>query len=300
MIAGTVFGQVVLAVAPTAIAAKTPYISTVPGPSDLAGANCNRYYFSVGYQTDAPHEVMGKYFTAKKLKNIYVVVPNFPAGKDAVAGLKRYYKEPLAGEVYTTVNQLDYSIEIAAIQAKKPEFVYAFLPGGMGINFMKQYKLAGLSKISPLVGPNSSFEEDILRAVGDSAMGAMNAANWAHDTPNPENKAFVAAFEKEYKRLPTLYAAMAYDLGLLLSAALPTLKDKKGDKEVLVAAIEAAKFKSIRGNFKFNRNHMPIQDWTLRTVVRDDTGRITNRTVDRMGAAHADTYAQNCNMAGAK
>jgi branched-chain amino acid transport system substrate-binding protein len=255
---------------------------------------------SVGYQTDGPHEVMGKYVTAKKHKNIYVVVPNFPAGKDAVAGLKRYYKEPLAGEVYTTVNQLDYSIEIAAIQAKKPEFVYAFLPGGMGINFMKQYKLAGLSKISPLVGPNSSFEEDILRAVGDSAMGAMNSTNWAHDTANPENKTFVAAFEKEYKRLPTLYAAMAYDLGMLLSSALPTIKGKTGDKEALTTAIESAKFKSIRGNFKFNKNHMPIQDWTLRTVVRDDTGRVTNRTVDRIVAGHLDSYGQNCNMTAAK
>lgn len=300
MLAGTIFGQVVLAVTPTAVAAKTPYISTVPGPSDLAGAGCNRYYFSVGYQTDAPHEAMGRYFTARKLKNIYVVVPNFPAGKDAVAGLKRFYKEPLAGEVYTTVNQLDYSVEIAAIQAKKPEFVYAFLPGGMGINFVKQYKLAGLSKISPLVGPNSSFEEDILRAVGDSALGAMNSTNWAHDTANPENKAFVAAFEKEYKRLPTLYAAMAYDLGLLLSSALPTLKGKLGDKEALTTAIENAKFKSIRGNFKFNRNHMPIQDWSLRTVVRDESGRVTNRTVDRIGNAFVDTYGQNCNMSGAK
>jgi len=300
MLAGTIFGQVVLAVTPAAVAAKTPYVSTVPGPSDLAGPGCNRYYFSVGYQTDGPHEVMGKYLTAKKLKNIYVVVPNFPAGKDAVAGLKRYYKEPLAGEVYTTVNQLDYSIEIAAIQAKKPEFVYAFLPGGMGINFMKQYKLAGLSKISPLVGPNSSFEEDILRAVGDSALGAMNSANWAHDTPNAENKAFVAAFEKEYKRLPTLYAAMAYDLGMLLSSALPTIKGKTGDKEALTTAIENVKFKSIRGNFKFNKNHMPIQDWTLRTVVRDDTGRITNRTVDRIVAGHLDSYSQNCNMTAAK
>jgi len=300
MLAGTVFGQVVLAVTPAAVAAKTPYVSTVPGPSDLAGAGCNRYYFSVGYQTDGPHEVMGKYLTAKKLKNIYVVVPNFPAGKDAVAGLKRYYKEPLAGEVYTTVNQLDYSIEIAAIQAKKPEFVYAFLPGGMGINFVKQYKLAGLSKISPLVGPNSSFEEDILRAVGDAALGVMNSTNWAHDTANPENKTFVAAFEKEYKRLPTLYAAMAYDLGLLLSSALPTMKGKLADKEALATAIENAKFKSIRGNFKFNKNHMPIQDWALRTVVRDDTGRITNRTVDRIVSGHLDSYGQNCNMTAAK
>jgi len=224
------------------------------------------------------------------------VVPNFPAGKDAVTGIKRYYKEPLAGEVYTPLNQFDYSAEIAVIQAKKPEFVYVFLPGGLGINFIKQYRLAGLSKISPLIGPNFAFEEDILRAVGDSALGSLNSSNWANDTPNAENKAFVAAFEKEYKRLPSAYAAMAYDFGQLMAAALPTIKDRLGDKEALVAAIENVKFKSIRGAFRFNRNHMPVQDWVMRAVVRDEAGRITNKTVDRIATAHTDAYAQACNM----
>ena len=300
MLAGTVFGQVVLAVGPAAFAAKTPFVTTVPGPSDFAGAGCNRYYFSVGFQSDGPHEAMAKYLAEKKFKNVYVVVPNFPAGRDAIAGIKRFYKEPLAGEVFTTVNQLDYSIEIAAIQARKPEVVYVFLPGGMGINFIKQYKLAGLSKISPLVGPNFAFEEDILRAVGDAALGSLNASNWANDTPTPENKAFVAAFEKEYKRLPSQYAAMAYDLGQLLAVALPTIKSKLNDKEALTSAIENVRFKSIRGAFKFNRNHMPVQDWVLRSVVRDDAGRVTNKTVDRIVAGHADAYSQACNMTASK
>lgn len=300
MIAGTIFGQVVLAVGPVAFAAKTPFIPTVPGPSDFAGQGCNRYFFSVGFQSDNPHEAMAKYLAAKNFKNVYVVVPNFPAGKDAVTGIKRFYKEPLAGEVYTTVNQLDYSIEIAAIQARKPEVVYVFLPGGMGINFIKQYKLAGLSKISPLVGPNFAFEEDILRAVGDSALGSLNASNWANDTANAENRAFVAAFEKEHKRLPSQYAAMAYDFGHLMAAVLPGLKGKLGDREALVTGIENVKFKSIRGAFRFNRNHMPVQDWVMRNVVRDDAGRVTNKTVDRIVSGHSDAYAQACNMAAAK
>ena len=300
LITGTVFGQVVLAAAPAAFANKITFLSPLAGPSDFAGANCNRYFFTVGYQSDNPHEMMAKFLTAKNYKNVYVVVPNFPAGKDAVAGLKRFYKEPLAGEVFTTVNQLDYSTEIAAIQARKPEAVYIFLPGGMGINFIKQYKLAGLSKLSPLIGPNFAFEEDILRAVGDSAMGSLNASHWANDMPTAENKAFVAAFEREHKRLPSAYAAMGYDVTQLLAAALPLLKGNLQDREALVKAIETAKFKSIRGNFKFNRNHMPIQDWVMRAVVKDEQGRVTNKTVDRIASGHVDAYGHNCNMAAAK
>ena len=300
MFAGTVFGQVVLAAAPVAFAAKTPFVAAIPGPSEYSGAGCNRYFFAAGYQSDAPHEAMAKYLSAKKFKNVYVLVPNFPSGRDAVAGFKRFYKEPLAGEVYTTINQIDYSTEIAAIQAKKPEVVYIFLPGGMGINFIKQYKLAGLSKISPLMGFSFAFEEDVLRAVGDAALGSLNASNWANDMDNPENKAFVAAFEKEYKRLPSQYAALAYDFGLLLGAALPGVKGRLGDKEALVNAMENVKFKSIRGNVRFDSNHMLIQDWILRAVVRDDQGRLTNRTVDRIVSAHRDAYVKDCKMVAAK
>ena len=300
MIAGTIFGQVVLAAAPVAFAARLPFVSAIPGPSELSGAGCNRFFFSSGYQTDAPHEAMAKYVTAKKFKNIYVIVPNFPSGRDAVAGFKRYYKEPLAGEVYTALNQIDYSVEIAAIQAKKPEAVYIFLPGGMGINFIKQYKLAGLSKISPLMGFSFAFEEDVLRAVGDAALGSLNSSNWANDSVNAENRAFVAAFEAEYKRLPSQYAAFAYDFGLMLGAVLPGLKGKFSDGEALVAALEKVKFKSIRGDIRFDRNHMPVQDWILRAVVRDDKGRITNRTVDRITTAHQDAYVKDCKMAAAK
>ena len=300
LITGTIFGQVVLAVAPAAFENRITFLSPLAGPSDFAGANCNRFFFTVGYQSDNPHEMMAKFLTAKHYRNVYVVVPNFPAGKDAVAGLKRYYKQPLAGEAYLPLNQVDYSTEIANIQSRKPEAVYIFLPGGMGINFIKQYKLAGLSKISPLIGPNFSFEEDVLRAVGDAALGSLNASHWSNDMPTQENREFVAAFEREYKRLPSAYAAMGYEVTQLLAAALPQLKGKLQDREALVKAIESAKFRSIRGNFRFNRNHMPIQDWVMRAVVRDDQGRVTNKTVDRIASGHVDAYGQNCNMAGAK
>ena len=296
IITGTIFGQVILAAAPAAFAAQVPFFPTVAGPSDYAGAGCNRYFFSAGYQSDAPHEIMGKYLTSKGYKKIYVVVPNFPAGKDAVAGIKRFYKEPLAGEAYTPLNQIDYSTEIADIQAKKPEAVYIFLPGALGINFIKQYKLAGLTKLSPLMGPNFAFEEDILKSVGDAPLGALNASHWANDMANPENREFVAAFEKEYKRLPSAYAANAYDATMLLAAALAPLKGKFDDKAAVARAIENVKFKYIRGNFRFNRNHMPVQDWVLRAVVRDDQGRITNKTVDRVATGHADAYAAACQM----
>ena len=296
LITGIIFGQVTLAVAPAAIANQSFYISTYPGPNEYAGDKCSPFYFTVGFQSDAHHEAMGKHLSDKGYKRVYVIVPNFPAGKDAVNGFKRFYKGELAGEVYTKVNQPDYSAEIAQLRAAKPDAVYIFLPGGMGISFAKQYNQAGLSKELPLSGPGSSFDEDVLRAVGDTVLGSINAAQWNHDLDNAQNKKFVADFEKEYNRLPSLYSALAYDSIAYLDAAVRDAKGKIEDRQAFRKALEAANFKSVRGPFKLNPNHNTVQNYYLREVVKDQKGRITNKTVGTVLTGHADAYGPQCKM----
>lgn len=296
LITGPIFGHVALAVAPAAIRSEIFYLSTYPGPHEFAGEKCSPYYFTVGFQSDAHHEAMGKYMADKGFKRPYVIVPNFPAGKDAVNGFKRFYEGDLAGEVYTKVNQLDYSAELAQLRAAKPDAVYVFLPGAMGINFIKQYHQAGLAKELPLSGPGSSFDEDVLRALGESALGYANSAQWNHDLDNPENRKFVAEFENEYKRLPSLYAALAYDAVAYLDAAVADVKGKVEDKQAFQKALEAASFKSIRGKFSVAPNHNTVQDYHLREVTRDGKGRITNKLVGTILTSHADSYASKCRM----
>lgn len=296
LITGVIFGHVALAVAPAAIRNETFYISTYPGPHEFAGEKCSPYYFTVGFQSDAHHEAMGKHMADKGFKRVYVIVPNFPAGKDAVNGFKRFYKGELAGEVYTKVNQLDYAAEIAQLRAAKPDAVYVFLPGAMGISFVKQYSQAGLANELPLSGPGSSFDEDVLRAVGETALGYANSAQWNHDLDNAQNRKFVAEFEKEYKRLPSLYAALAYDAVAYLDAAVSDAKGKVEDKEVFRKALEAANFASIRGDFDLAPNHNTVQNYYLREVTKDDRGRITNKITGTILISHSDSYGDKCKM----
>ena len=293
---GVVFSNVMLAVGAPTFQSKTCYVSANAGPSQYAGDQCNPYFFSASWQNDNLHEAVGKTVMDKGYKKVALIAPNYPAGKDALTGFKRFYKGEIASETYTQLTQLDYGAELSQLRASKPDAVYIFLPGGLGINFIKQFVGAGLSKDMTLFGPGFSGDEDVIKAVGEPMLGMFNTSQWAHDLDNAANKKFVAAFEKEFGRLPSLYAAQGYDAAKLIDAAVRDSKGKLEDKAAVRKALEAAKFDSVRGAFKFNVNHYPIQDYYLRVITKNAKGQITNRTIGTVFKNHADAYAGSCKM----
>ena len=219
------------------------------------------------------------------------MAPNYPAGKDSLTGFKRFFDGTVVDEVYTQVGQTDYAGEIARIRASDADAVFFFLPGGMGIAFLKQYAESGVD--TPLIGPAFSFSQDILPAVGEAALGVKNTSSWSHDLDNPANKAFVAGFEAEYGRLPSLYAAQGYDTANLLLSAMA--KADVTDADAFRAALAEADFPSVRGKFKFGPNQHPIQDFYVREVVSED-GVLTNRIVGTVMTDRGDAYAEQCKM----
>jgi branched-chain amino acid transport system substrate-binding protein len=294
---GVVFSNVMLAVGQPIFESQTYYISANAGPSQYAGEQCNPYFFNVAWQNDNLHEAVGKTVADKGFKRIALLAPNYPAGKDALTGFKRFYQGgEIVSEIYTRLGQLDYAPELAQVRAAKPDAMYIFLPGGMGINFIKQYVASGMSKDTTLFGPGFSADEDVIRAVGEPMLGMFNTSQWAHDLDNPQNKRFVADFQKEYGRLPSLYASQGYDAAMLIDAAVRDVKGKIEDKAALGKALRAANFKSVRGAFRFNTNQYPIQDYYLRIVHKDSQGRVTNRTLGTVFKNHADAYVGACKM----
>jgi branched-chain amino acid transport system substrate-binding protein len=296
VVTGTVFSNIVLAVAPAAVEGKTIFISPNAAPSQLAGANCTPWFFVSSWPSDAINEAAGQFATQKGFKNVLLLTPNYAGGKDAMTGYKRYFKGRVVDEIYTKLGQLDYSAELGQIRAAKPEALYVFLPGGMGINFVKQFVATGLSKDVQLIVPVWSVDQDIIRAVGDPVLGTFNTAHWSIDFDNPASKKFVAEFEKEYKRLPTTYASQGYDTALLLDAAVRRAKGKIEDREAFRQAIRAGDFRSVRGPFKFNTNQYPIQNYYLEVVGKGTDGKIVNKTMGTVFTNHGDAYAKDCKM----
>ena len=296
IITGIVFSNVAMAVVPKVVRSDVFYISPNAGPSKLAGSGCHENYFNVAWQNDNLHEVTGKFVTDNGYGNVYMLAPNYPAGKDSLAGFKRYYKGKVAGEVYTKLGQSDYAAELAALRAAKPDAVFFFLPGGMGINFLKQYSQAGLSGNIPVFGQAFSFDERLLKAVGDAAVGVHNGSQWNRDFKNAANSEFVTAFHAAHNRYPTLYASQGYDAARLIGSAIAAVGGNLDDANAFRKALRQAKFDSVRGAFRFGPNQHPIQNLYVREVIKDADGNYTNRTVKQVFTDHADAYAKECKM----
>jgi len=291
VLTGIIWSNLAMAVVPSATAQGKFYLSPNAGPSALAGKGCHPNYFNVAWQNDNLHEAAGSYANSAGYKNSYILAPNYPAGKDALTGYKRFYEGALAGETYTKLGQTDYAAEIAQIRASGADSVFFFLPGGMGISFLKQYAGSGLDL--PVVGPAFSFDQGILQAVGDAALGVVNTSQWNKDLDNAANQAFVAAFQEEYGRLPSLYASQGFDTANLLLSALDTATP--ADPDAFRAALKAAEFASTRGEFRFGPNHHPVQNIYVREVVREGDV-FTNKLLGVALEAHSDAYAADCKM----
>nr|WP_310621219.1 ABC transporter substrate-binding protein [Pseudovibrio sp. M1P-2-3] len=290
VLTGIIWSNLAMAVVPAATAQGKFYLSPNAGPSLLAGKGCHPNYFNVAWQNDNLHEAAGAYASDAGFKNSFMLAPNYPAGKDALTGYKRFYKGEKAGEIYTKLGQTDYAAEIAQIRASGADSVYFFLPGGMGISFLKQYAGSGVD--IPVVGPAFSFDQGILQAVGDAALGVKNTSQWNKDLDNPANTAFVANFQKEYGRLPSLYASQGYDTANLLLSAMKTAGIQ--DKDAFRAALKKADFASVRGDFSFSSNNHPVQTIYVREVVKE--GDVyTNKIVATGLENHGNAYAASCN-----
>ncbi|UWQ93808.1 ABC transporter substrate-binding protein (plasmid) [Aliisedimentitalea scapharcae] len=291
VLTGIIWSNLAMAVVPSATAQGKFYLSPNAGPSALAGKRCHKNYFNVAWQNDNLHEGAGAYAQSEGYKNTFILAPNYPAGKDALTGYKRTYGGELAGEVYTKLGQKDYAAEIAQIRASGADSVFFFLPGGMGIAFLKQYADSGVDL--PVVGPAFSFDQGILQAVGSAALGVKNTSQWNKDIDNAANTAFVESFQAEYGRLPSLYASQGFDTAnLLISAAA---KADVNDQDAFRAALKAAEFDSVRGDFAFGSNHHPIQNIYVREVIQEGDV-FTNKIIGTALSNHADVYAADCKM----
>jgi branched-chain amino acid transport system substrate-binding protein len=292
---GIIFSHVLLAVGERIFRENIFYISPNAGPAEFAGERCNPFFFNVAWQNDNLHEAMGHYVNTRRFDNVFILAPNYPAGRDALTGFKRFFRGRIAAEVYTRFGQLDFSAEIAQIRAARPSAVYTFQPGAMGVNFIKQYAAAGLLREIPLFLPGFSADSDVIRAVGAPMVGIFNSSHWALELNNPVNQRFVSEFRRVFGRTPTLYAAQGYDTALMLDAAIRAVGGDITRRDDLRRAFLAG-FNSTRGPLRFNRNGFPIQNYYLRQVVRAEGGEIINRLVGTIFTNHGDAYVGQCGL----
>jgi branched-chain amino acid transport system substrate-binding protein len=294
-VVGPIFSNILAAIAKPVTDANVILVSPNAGTSSFAGKDCNPNLFVTSYQNDQVHEVLGQYAQESGIKKVIIIVPNYQAGKDAAAGFKHKFMGEVLDEIYVPLGQLDYSAELSRIAAAGPDAIFAFIPGGMGVNFVKQFRQSGLAdKITFLSAV--TVDESTLPAQQDAALGMFAGSDWAPNLDNPQNNAFVEAYVKEYNAIPATYAFQAYDAAVLIDSALRATGGKLTDKDALRAALKNADFKSLRGDFKFNNNHYPIQDFYLTKVAKRPDGKYQTEIVKKVFTSYGDSYAKDCPM----
>jgi branched-chain amino acid transport system substrate-binding protein len=293
VVTGLTFANILMALQGKIAATDVPFVGSVAGPSGAAGAQCKPNLFVTSWQSDVPAEAVGKYLNDKGVKRISTLTPNFVGGKDKIAGLKRFYKGEIVEEIYSPLNQLDFSAELTKVAADKPDAVFAFYPGGLGVTFVRQYQQAGLLGKIPLYTTNT-IEGGALEAMGAAAIGAIVGDTWTPGHPSEESRRFVEAFRKKYNRLPSAYAAFSYDAAMLLDGAVRSVKGNTSDRKAFSKAIASAQFKSVRGPFRFGPNNFPVQNYHVYQVANAGGKPEFKLQQTDVLKTHADAYVAQC------
>lgn len=296
VIIGASFSNVMMAIHRPIIRAGKIVLSPNPAPAPLAGADCDPNYFAVPFQNDQLAEAVGLQLNKQGVKSAFILAPNYQAGRDLLEGFKRTFKGEIVGEIFTPLEQTDFSAELTQVKSANPEAVFVFYPGGLGIQWVKQYAQAGLTESVPLYSAFTYFNGAALEAIGDAGLGLYSAAQWTIDLPNEANTEFVAAFREKYDAPPSDFAAMAYDAVRLIDSAVARLDGDIDDTKAFSDALHAADFASVRGDFKFNTNNHPIQDMYLAKVVKDDNGNYVSVSEGVIAEDMIDSYVGECAM----
>src|ERR1700686_4331906 len=296
-ISGYIWSNVLLASIKPVVDSKTFLVIANAGPSQVAGELCSPYVFSTSWQNDQTPQAMGLYMNQKGVKSVFLIGPNYAAGKDMLAGVASTFKGKVVGQELTTwPSQLDFSAELSKAKAANPDAIFVFYPGKAGVQFLSQYEQAGLKGKIPLFTA-FTIDELSLPLQKELALGVPGTQEWVNDLPNETNKKFVAAYITKYPgKKPSFYGAQSYDAAMLIASAVAATKGNLSDKETLRKAMEKANFKSVRGNFKFGHNHMPIQNFYLQDVVKDAKGDFVLKTVATVVKDGQDDFHAKCPM----
>ncbi len=292
-VVGPIFSNVAGAIHKPVTEAGTILLSPNAGPSVFAGKGCHPNFFAVSYQNDQNHEVAGRVAQNRGYKRVYLLTPNYQAGRDAMAGFKRHFKGEVVEESYVPLNNLDFQSELAKIASMQPDAVFTFMPGGMGVNLVRQYRQAGLADRTPFLSA-FTVDESTLPAQQDAAIGMFGGMTWAPDTDNPQSKQFVAEYEKAFNSVPGSYAMQAYDAALLIDSALRATGGKTDNKDAVRDALKRAEFTSLRGDFKFGVNNFPVQDFYLVKAAKRPDGKFQTEIVQKVFDDYTDVYAKEC------
>jgi branched-chain amino acid transport system substrate-binding protein len=204
----------------------------------------------------------------------FVAGANYAAGQHQVWAFTSAFRGgggKIVGAVYPPLNEKDYSSYIAKIANSGSKIYFGWFAGNDAVNFCRQAAQLGLPKKMKMTTTGWFFEDNLLVAQKESAVGWYCCFNWATTLDTPMNKQFIADYNKFTKDDPSVAVSMSsvhgYDAGqMILKALEKTGGDTDADK--IVQALEYMKLESPRGSVELDANHELVQPMFIGEIVR--------------------------------
>jgi branched-chain amino acid transport system substrate-binding protein len=296
LITGLTASNEILAAIKPITDARIFLIGSYGGPAQAAGEGCSPYYFNTSFQNDQVTEGIGAYMTQKGVKKLYLMAMDYEAGHEHSNAARKGYTADVVAQVFTPIAQVDFASDIAKVRASGADAVWAFYPGAAGIAFTRQWAQGGMQGKIPLYSNVALSEPLLFAAQGKTALGITITSNYFAALDNPENRKFVDSFRAKFNRDPATFAAFQYDAVMLIDAAVREVKGDIKNQDAFRAALRKASFKSLRGPFRFSRNHQPVQNAYAGVVEARADGNLYIKTLGTIRENSPDNFAAKCPM----
>jgi branched-chain amino acid transport system substrate-binding protein len=273
------------AVAPLATEAKKPMV--VMNAATSAVTTKSPYIVRVSMTLPQNSAPIATWAAKNKIRNVFTLVADYGPGHDAEEQFKKTFTAAggqIVGEVRAPVMNPDFAPYLQKIKDTRPDAVFIFLPpGAETIAFMKGFKERGLTQAGiQLISTGDLPDEDILDAIGDSALGLVTAFHYSEAHASPENKAYTAAYYRAYpKDRPNFMSVGGYD-GMHLIAEVLKKTNGSTDADKFVEAAKGMKWTSPRGAISIDPATRDIVQTVYIRKTERVGGKLQNVEFDRI------------------
>jgi branched-chain amino acid transport system substrate-binding protein len=288
VLAGFGLTPLALAAAPIATEAKVPMIVMAAATSIIPQKS--PFIVRTGFTLAQVTLPLADWAPKNGIKRVVTLVADYGPGLDAEKTFVKRFGEAggtIVESIRAPLRNPDYAPFLQRAKDAKPDALFVFVPSGEGIGVLKQFVDRGLKEAGiRLICTGDVLDDDLLEAIGPSALGVVSSHHYSAAHDSPENKAFVDAFMKANKGMrPNFHAVGGYDGMQLIYAALKKTNGST-DGEQLVTAMKGSSWISPRGPILIDAaTRDVVQTVYLRKVERVD-GKLWNVEFDKVANVH--------------
>jgi branched-chain amino acid transport system substrate-binding protein len=280
LIDGLLLTNIGYAVAPVTDYAKVPLIVCVSAADNLTQRKHYNWLIRLSFTCSGPSHPFGDWvYKTLHYKRIVTFGMDYPYGYEVVGGFQQSYEEAGGKVVQKLWGPLGFKDFTSFIKKIRPDADAIFLltTSAPAEVIPRQLKAAGINL--PVVAGTSTYDESVLRLLGDEAIGAISVSPYAVTLDNPVNKKFVADYRAKFAgNNPGMFAEQSYSSAMWIDKAIESIKGDVEDKQKLMDALKKVQMIGPGGPMKLDEYNNLVENFYVRKVEKVN-GHLQNKVI---------------------